>query len=140
MNEPSYFFGTGASFQLSYTVLKGNSGIFKIRVLPCGTLFQTLDIENFASANRSPKCAIDSARQGGRSQRDILDCRRFQIDLKSPYKTNNRKSNFVSQLIQFMSWSDNKSCFGTVRLPHSATPPLLTFEYCCFSIFFAMPK
>ena len=38
-------FGVGASFQLSYTVLKGNSGISKNN----GTLSQTPDLENFAS-------------------------------------------------------------------------------------------
>jgi len=43
-------FGMGASFDLSYTVLQGNSGIFKMRVLPSGTLLQTLDLENFATA------------------------------------------------------------------------------------------
>ena len=36
-------FGTRASFHLSYTVLKGNSGISEIRVLPSGTLSQTPD-------------------------------------------------------------------------------------------------
>jgi len=36
-------FGIEASFYLSYTVLKGNSGISKIRVLPSGFLSQTLD-------------------------------------------------------------------------------------------------
>jgi len=34
----------GASFDLSYTVLQGNSGILKMRVLPSGTLLQTLDL------------------------------------------------------------------------------------------------
>ena len=43
-------FGMGASFHLSYTVLKGNSGNSKITVLPSETLSQTLDLENFAKA------------------------------------------------------------------------------------------
>ena len=41
----------GASFDLSYTVLY--SGTFKIRALPSETLFQTLDLENFATTYRS---------------------------------------------------------------------------------------
>ena len=48
-------FGMYASFDLSYTVLLGNSGIYKIRVLPSATLYQTPDLENFASAYRSSK-------------------------------------------------------------------------------------
>ena len=39
--------GTGASFHPSYTVLKRNSGVSKIRVLPSGTLSQTPHLENF---------------------------------------------------------------------------------------------
>jgi len=54
-------FGTGASFRLSYTVLKGNSGISKISVLPSGTLSQTTDLENFASVYRSSKRVVDLA-------------------------------------------------------------------------------
>ena len=38
-------FGVGASFRPSYTVLKGNSGISKIRALPSGTVSQTVDLE-----------------------------------------------------------------------------------------------
>ena len=34
------------SFDLSYTVFLGNSGTSKMRVLPSGTLLQTLDLEN----------------------------------------------------------------------------------------------
>jgi len=43
------------------TVLKGNSGISKMRVLPFGTLFQTPDLENFATATayRSSKRVND---------------------------------------------------------------------------------
>jgi len=36
-------FGMGAFFDLSYTVLKGNSGIFKMKVLSSGTFSQTAD-------------------------------------------------------------------------------------------------
>jgi len=46
-------FGTGASFNISHNVLWGNSSISKIRVLPSGTLPQTLHLENFATASRS---------------------------------------------------------------------------------------
>ena len=43
-------FGMGASFHLSCTVLKGNSGISKNNgILTSGTLFQTPDLENFAT-------------------------------------------------------------------------------------------
>jgi len=43
------------------TVLKGNSGISKMRVLHFGTLFQTPDLENFATATayRSSKRVND---------------------------------------------------------------------------------
>ena len=66
-----------ASFYLSYTVLKGNLCIFKnkgLRVLPCWTLYQTLDLEKFALAYWSSKRVIDLALQGGCSERDKLDC------------------------------------------------------------------
>jgi len=36
-------------FVQSYTVLKGSSGVYKIRVLPSGTLSQTPDCEDFAA-------------------------------------------------------------------------------------------
>jgi len=64
--------------ELPSTVLKGNSGIFKNkgRLLPSGTLSQTPDLENFASAHRSSKRVINLARQGGSSERDKLDRRR----------------------------------------------------------------
>ena len=55
--------GTGASFRLSYTVLKGNSGISKIRVLPSETVPNYTDLENFASVYRSSKRVIDFARE-----------------------------------------------------------------------------
>ena len=49
----------------------------KIRILPSWTLSQTPDLpENSASACRSSKRVINLARQGGRSERDKLDCRR----------------------------------------------------------------
>jgi len=44
-------------------VLKGDSGIFKIRVLLSGTLPQTPDLENFASVYRLSKRVIDLPRQ-----------------------------------------------------------------------------
>jgi len=56
-------FGVGASFHLSYTVLKGNSGIFKMRVIPSGTLTKIPDFKNFASAYRSLKRVINLAWQ-----------------------------------------------------------------------------
>jgi len=50
-----------ASFHLSYTALKGNSGISKIKVLFYGTLSQTP--ENFALAYRSAERIINLAQQ-----------------------------------------------------------------------------
>jgi len=35
----------------------------KLRVLPCGTLLQTLDLQNFATAYRSSKRVINLARE-----------------------------------------------------------------------------
>ena len=46
-------FGMGASFRPSYTVLKGNSDIFKIRVFSSGSMSQTPDLENFTSVYRA---------------------------------------------------------------------------------------
>jgi len=46
----------------------------KIKVLPSGTLSQTPVLENFASECRALKRVVDLARQGGRSERDKLDC------------------------------------------------------------------
>jgi len=66
LDESSWFWH-GASFHLSYTVLKGNSGISKIRVLPFGTLSQTPDLESFALEYRLSKRDIDLAGQGGLS-------------------------------------------------------------------------
>ena len=71
MKELSLFWARELSFILSYTVLKGNSP--KIRVLPSGTLFQSSDLENVASAYRLSKRVIDLARRSGRSERDKLD-------------------------------------------------------------------
>ena len=48
----------------------------KIRLLPSGTLLQTLDVEDFATACRSSKRVINLAREGGRSERDKLRRRR----------------------------------------------------------------
>ena len=48
------WFGHGGFFHLAYSVLYGNSGSSKQqkRVPSCGTLSQTLDLENFATASR----------------------------------------------------------------------------------------
>jgi len=46
-------FGMEASFDLSYTVLKEILVTPKIRVLPFGTLCQSLDFKNFTIASRS---------------------------------------------------------------------------------------
>jgi len=54
-------FGMGASFHLSYTVLKEIRVYSKIRVLPSGTLPQTPDLENFASVYRLSKRVINLA-------------------------------------------------------------------------------
>ena len=54
-------FGMGASFHLSYTVLKEIRVYSKIRVLPSGTLSQTPDLENFASVYRLSKRVINLA-------------------------------------------------------------------------------
>ena len=56
--------GMGASFHPSYSVVNGNSGIFKKRrALPSGTLSQTPDLENFASVYRPLKRVVDLARE-----------------------------------------------------------------------------
>jgi len=49
--------GSRASFYLSYTVLKRNSGVSKNTVLPSGILSQIPDLENFATTYRSSKRA-----------------------------------------------------------------------------------
>ena len=62
-------FDMGASFHLSYTLLKGNSGIFKNMGTFLWNFVQNSGLrENFSSAYRSEK--------GGRSERDRLDYRR----------------------------------------------------------------
>jgi len=66
-------FVMAASFQLSCTVSKGNSGPTKLRAFPSENLSQTLNLENFASAYRSLKCVIHLARQRGCSESDKLD-------------------------------------------------------------------
>ena len=85
MNESIWVFGTGTSFHPSYTVLKGNSGISKITVLPSGSLSQTPDLENFATAQRSSKRVINLARERWRRpERDKLDRRRSTMLTISP--------------------------------------------------------
>jgi len=54
-------FGMVPSFHPSYAALKGNSGISKRRVLPSGTLSQTLGLEKFALAYQSLKRVIEIA-------------------------------------------------------------------------------
>jgi len=49
---------------LSYTVLQGNPGISKNKGKLTETLFQTLDLENFASARR-PSNLLDKAGRSG---------------------------------------------------------------------------
>ena len=56
-------FGVVASFYLFYAVLKGNSGISKIRALLSGTLSQTPDLKNFALAYRLLIRVVDLAPQ-----------------------------------------------------------------------------
>ena len=53
-DESNLDLGMQASFHLSYTVLQGNSGTSKTdRISPSGTLFQSLDLEKFATASKS---------------------------------------------------------------------------------------
>jgi len=49
---------------LSYTVLQGNPGISKNKGKLTETLFQTLDLENFAGARR-PSNLLDKAGRSG---------------------------------------------------------------------------
>jgi len=53
-------FGMGGSFKL---LLKGNTGMFKIR-----ELFETVDLENFATTSRSRSC-----RQQNSSTVELVD-------------------------------------------------------------------
>ena len=93
-------FGTEASFDISYTVLKFVY-FQKLRVLPSGTLLQTLDLENFATASRwcgrlnSSTVELVDHTYEGRAPRDwihtvcysLIDCNpltpllRFILDL-----------------------------------------------------------
>ena len=52
-----------ACFHISCNVLQENRVPTKIRVVPSGTLHQTPDLDNFASAYRSSRCVIDLARE-----------------------------------------------------------------------------
>ena len=52
-------FDMGASFHLSYTVLKGKSGISKNKGTFLRNFVLNPDVENFASAYRSSKRVID---------------------------------------------------------------------------------
>jgi len=52
-------FGMGASFHLSYTVLKGKSGISKNKGTFLRNFVPNPDVEHFASAYRSSKRVID---------------------------------------------------------------------------------
>ena len=66
-------FDVGASFHLSYTMLKRNSGIFKIRVLSSRILSRTPAVENFASAYRLSNVLSTYLNKDGRSEHDKLD-------------------------------------------------------------------
>jgi len=56
-------FGMGASFHVSYTELKGNSGIYKNKSTSLWNFAQTPDLEDFATAYRSSKRVISLARE-----------------------------------------------------------------------------
>jgi len=57
-------------------MLKGNSvqGIYKIRALPSGTISETSEVENFATAYIDRRNMLSTQlEKGGRSERDKLD-------------------------------------------------------------------
>jgi len=66
------------STSLTDTALKGNSDISKNNgsSVPSGTLFQTPNLDNFASANRLSRPVIDLVDEGGRPELHKLDRRR----------------------------------------------------------------
>jgi len=73
-------FSTGAFFDQSYTVLWGNSGMYK----NMGKAYFLLELfsnlrtwENFATAYRSSKCVTNYLEKGGRSERDKLGRRQL---------------------------------------------------------------
>ena len=70
MNKLGWFLAW--EFLLTHPTLKFDVPS-KLRALPSSTLPQTLDLENFAAIGQSSECVIDSARQGGRPERDKLD-------------------------------------------------------------------
>jgi len=82
-------FGMVASFHLSYTTLKGNSGISKNKGTSPGTLSKTPDSENFATAYRSRKVLSTQLEKGGRSERDKLE-RRQSSKLTMPSSSDAR--------------------------------------------------
>jgi len=74
LNESGCFFCMRASFHLCCKEIQVPS---VIRVLPSGTLLQTLDLGKIATAYRSSKRVINLARERWRcSERDKLDRRR----------------------------------------------------------------
>jgi len=81
LNESSWFLAR----DLTSTCVKRKFEYLQKSVLSSGTLSQTLDLENFASAYRSSKRVIE---KGGRSERDKLD-RRWSI--KAVFRANKLK-------------------------------------------------
>jgi len=79
LNESSWFLAR------DLTCVKRKFEYLQKSVLSSGTLSQTLDLENFASAYRSWKRVIE---KGGRSERDTLD-RRWSI--KAVFRANKLK-------------------------------------------------
>ena len=70
-------FGTGASFHLSYNVLKrGNLGIYKNNSTSSGTLSQTPDVKNLLRRIDRRNVLSTLLDKGGRSERNNLDRRR----------------------------------------------------------------
>ena len=70
------FWHTGASFHLSYNVLKGNLGIYKNNSTSSGTLSQTPDVRNLLRRIDRRNVLSTLLDKGGRSERNKLDRRR----------------------------------------------------------------
>ena len=82
----------------------------EIRVLPSGTLFQTLDLENFATAYRSSKRVINFAREkGGDAQsmttsvNKVDNTSEFRRSTAVVYRTDRQALSTARQLI-LVSW------------------------------------
>ena len=63
LNQPSWFLAWELHSTLPTLCFKEIKVSPKIRVLPSGTLPQTLDLENFATMSQSLKCVINLARE-----------------------------------------------------------------------------